>query len=198
MKNIIQLSNLILGAAAFCSAQTSALFANDVLSPSILVSKAVQLEDDPMSTGSQVRPAIYVITITNTGEVPLLENSIEIIDYLPESLTFNNVDFDGDGPRTSFFAYNPNNSGLALDSADLIPISAASTENEGKIREGADENVRGLRIRPRGAMNPKSSFTVKLRVFDVDRQKALFEVVDDQDAVSVPQSSRSVTGHTAS
>lgn len=143
-------------------------------SPSVTVSKSVEV-----FTGNTVlyslpgQDMIYTLSGTNTGSGPVDNNSIIMIDAIPNNLTFYNGDIDDGGPETDAVIFVDNASGLSFNAATDVRYSNAATPPANFAAcsytpaAGYDAAVTHICINPKGALSEgtisASDFSVKFR-----------------------------------
>lgn len=105
--------------------------------------------------GSEI---IYTLDVYNKGGTYISENSIFLVDTLPEDFEFYNGDFDGTGQATLAVLYNQSNAGLSFDYQSDYAFSNAKSkpsahkECDYKPLKGYDSNIRYVCLRPQGSM----------------------------------------------
>lgn len=118
---------------------------------------------------------IYTIEISNTGSGPVDDDSIFLIDSMPEEVTFYNGDMDDGGPATSPVLFENTDSGLTFDGNSSLdvgysnavakPTSFASCGYTPSV--GYDLNVKHICFSPKGELSEgtitPSSFSVSFR-----------------------------------
>ena len=130
---------------------------------------------DPLSEGLYMVPgndAIYTIDVTNTGDGPADNNSIELIDVMPSEIEFYNGDIDDGGPETDPVAFSQAGAGLIFTYATDVAYSNAGVKPANfaacsySPSAGYDPNVTFICIRPQGSMvafDPDPTFQVQFR-----------------------------------
>ena len=127
--------------------------------PELLSEKTVEVFD-PAGTGNQYaipgNDVIYSISITNSGNIAIDNNSMFLVDNFPSDIIFYNGDIDGAGPETDPVIMETTGSpGLTFDYATDVKFSDSLTApiNIGQCSYGAtpnayDENVRFVCLTP--------------------------------------------------
>lgn len=130
---------------------------------------------DPTNAGLYAVPGndvIYTIEFTNSGDGPADNDSILIIDGLPDEIEFYNGDIDGPGPQTTPVTGTDNGSGLTFNYASDVrysnalsrPVNFAACSYTPSA--GYDPNVNYICVNPKGTMaagTPDPSFAIKFR-----------------------------------
>ena len=130
---------------------------------------------DPTSTGLYALPGndvSHTLTVTNTGTGATDDNSIIIIDALPEKVTFYNGDYDGAGSQVHPIVFTDTNSNLEFVYTRDVAYSSALTKPTNFAActytptAGYDANVRYICYNPKGIManqTPHPSFALTYR-----------------------------------
>ncbi len=115
---------------------------------------------------------VYSIAVTNEGDGEADNNSIFLVDKLPNDLVFFNGDADGPGPGAGAVLFSQNSAGLTFDVATDVKYSdgPAAPANFASCTyspaTGYDPAVKYICLNPKGAMAngaPFPSFTVDFR-----------------------------------
>jgi hypothetical protein len=141
---------------------------------SMHIEKTINWIGSVESDDNDTRTGIYVLTISNVGEQPIMSGSLELSDTLPDNIAFANDDFDGLGPTEASFEFTANRSGLSLAEADIAYSGNARSGFSYIPAVGIDPTVRAIRFSPKGEMAPHSQFSIRFRV--VDRGLSAFSI----------------------
>ena len=156
-------------------AQRPRLVITTAVVPPVTVLKSSQATYDPINETSAPKAlpgstVAYTLAVTNPGSFTLDDGSLVIVDATPANLKLSVTDVPG---GTGPLLFQNGTSGLsytftALSSlTDDIEFSNNGGANYDYVpvanAEGADPAVTHIRIRPKGAMAPGSSFDLRLR-----------------------------------
>jgi hypothetical protein len=115
----------------------------------------------------------YTLTVTNSGDGPVDQDSLFLADPIPPEVEFYNGDVDGAGPATDPVYFTQTGAGLLFNAGGDLAFSdsASAPPNFAACAyvplAGYDPNVRYVCLNPKGAMSagdPDPSFTVQFRV----------------------------------
>jgi len=116
---------------------------------------------------------IYTIKADNLGSGPVDNNSVFLVDKIPDEVTFYNGDIDDGGPLTGVVDFNAGASGLTFTEATDLGFSNAATKPANMAAcsytpaMGDDPNVTYICFAPQGAMSEgtitSSGFSVSFR-----------------------------------
>jgi hypothetical protein len=102
---------------------------------------------------------IYAFKVENTGKGAVDADTIEIIDELPDDVTFYNGDIDDGGPLMGVVNFIPNGSGLTFTEATDLKFSNLATRPANFAAcgytpsPGYDANVTYICFNPKGVFN---------------------------------------------
>lgn len=145
--------------------------------PQLISVKTVEVFD-PLGTGDQYaipgNDVIYSISITNSGNITIDNNSLFLVDNFPSDIVYYNGDIDGAGPQTTPVIMETTGApGLTFNFATDVRFSDSSTapSNVGQCSYSAvpnayDANVRFICFTPQGsfaATDPDSTIVLKFR-----------------------------------
>ena len=145
--------------------------------PQLLSEKTVEVYD-PAGTGDQYaipgNDVIYSISITNSGNIAIDNNSLFLVDNFPSDIVFYNGDIDGAGPETDpVIMETTGTPGITFDYNNDVRFSDSTTApaNIGQCSYSAaansyDPNVRFICFKPQGsfaATDPDSTIVIKFR-----------------------------------
>jgi len=143
--------------------------------PDIKAKKSVTVFD-PGALGLYALPgndAIYTITVVNTGAGSVDNDTMVLIDKIPDETIFYNGDIDDGGPETDPVSFQDASSGLTFNYVTDVAYSdlAATPANFAACTYvpsvGYDPNVEHICLNPKGIMgtgSPPPQFSVSLRV----------------------------------
>ncbi len=143
--------------------------------PDLKAEKSVSVFD-PGATGLYALPgndAIYTITVTNEGTGNVDNNTMILIDKIPDETIFYNGDIDDAGPETDPVSFQDSGSGLTFTYntdvaySDLVATPANFTDCNYTPVLGYDPNVTHICVNPKGIMgsgSPPPTFDVSFRV----------------------------------
>ncbi len=115
---------------------------------------------------------IYSINVKNEGNGQADNNTIFIVDNLPDNLTFFNGDMDGAGPANAAIYFIDNGSALTFDPNIDVKYSNATTAPTNMTQcnyspqTGYDAQVKHICFNPKGTMahgTPAPEFTLQFR-----------------------------------
>ncbi|MEL6387800.1 MAG: hypothetical protein AAFR00_10650 [Pseudomonadota bacterium] len=117
---------------------------------------------------------LYTITIQNLGDAPVDEDSLFLVDTLPDEVTFYNADLDDAGPETGPISFTANASGLTFDNTQDLGFSTAlaaptsMADCQDTVPAGYVPQVRHVCFSPdglllSGSLEPNASFSVTFR-----------------------------------
>ena len=145
--------------------------------PPLTILKSSQAYSDPANGTSNPKMipggyAVYTVTVANPNLYSVTSNSIVVVDATPANLRFYVGDAaPGSGPV--LFQNGATSSGLSFSFAGLSSTTDdIEFSNDGGANytyvpvanaQGVDPAVTHIRIRPKGAMAPGSSFDLRLR-----------------------------------
>jgi uncharacterized repeat protein (TIGR01451 family) len=145
--------------------------------PELTSEKTVEVFDPTGSGDAYAIPGndvIYSISITNTGNIAIDNNSLFLVDNFPTDIVFFNGDIDGAGPETDPVIMETTGSpGVTFSYGSDVRFSDSLTAptNVGQCSYGAtpnayDANVRFICFTPQGsfaATDPDSTIVFKFR-----------------------------------
>ncbi len=107
---------------------------------------------------------LYVMRVSNNTGRSIDHHNLEFAEVLPEGLILSSADFDGTGPIQTSFEFVSDESGVVLLPGDVSYSSdLGETYEYEPTGEEYDEAIGAIRVRPRGVMNPGSSFLIRFK-----------------------------------
>jgi hypothetical protein len=141
--------------AAYETNQTAILTANKTVTMSTDNETVYALPDHDV---------VYTIAFENTGTGVVDQNSLFLVDSVPDDLEFFNGDFDGAGPGTGSVAFSPGTSGLTFSPAtdlafsDAVAAPTTFAQCNYTPSAGYDPAVRHVCFTPKGYARPLSLY----------------------------------------
>lgn len=143
--------------------------------PDLKAKKSVNVFD-PGAIGLYALPgndAIYTIQVSNDGAGSVDNDTMTLIDKIPDETIFYNADIDDGGPETHPVSFQESGSGLTFTyAADVAYSDLATTPSSFAActytpAVGYDPNVTHICLNPKGIMgagSPSPEFSVNFRV----------------------------------
>ena len=116
---------------------------------------------------------IYTISASNVGNGPVTEDTVVLIDAMPEEVEFYNGDIDDDGPESNPVSFTQSTgAGLSFNYATDVGYSDSSDRPDGFNEcsytpvAGYDASVTFICFNPKGTLvagDPDPTFSVSFR-----------------------------------